>query len=174
MPPAWPVRNLLRGYGLRMPTGQAVAKHLGLPALTAGRDQGGRREHRAGQVLRNTGSSPAPPCGTTFWPRPNTTAAPPRPGRQHHRRRGPDRPSPTQRRLHPAHRWLDPVPARRHPRPLRARRPPPLRQSPPGHHTLSGLAGSPYRRRSTIPDSPWVTHVAGSRPWSENSAGLLP
>ncbi len=28
------VRNLLRGYRLRMPTGQAVAKHLGLPVLT--------------------------------------------------------------------------------------------------------------------------------------------
>jgi nucleoid-associated protein YgaU len=29
------VRNLLRGYRLRMPTGQAVAKHLGLPVLSA-------------------------------------------------------------------------------------------------------------------------------------------
>ena len=29
------MRNLLRGYRLRMPTGQAVAKHLGLPVLTA-------------------------------------------------------------------------------------------------------------------------------------------
>jgi hypothetical protein len=29
------VRNLLRGYGLRMPTGQAVANHLGLTPLTA-------------------------------------------------------------------------------------------------------------------------------------------
>ena len=29
------VRNLLRGYRLRLPTGQAVAAHLGLPALTA-------------------------------------------------------------------------------------------------------------------------------------------
>ncbi len=29
------VRNLLRGYRLRMPTGQAVAKHMGLPVLTA-------------------------------------------------------------------------------------------------------------------------------------------
>jgi len=28
-------RNLLRGYRLRMPTGQAVATHLGLPVLTA-------------------------------------------------------------------------------------------------------------------------------------------
>ncbi len=29
-----PVRNLLRGYLLRLPTGQAVARHLGLPVLT--------------------------------------------------------------------------------------------------------------------------------------------
>ena len=29
------VRNLLRGYRLRIPTGQAVAKHLGAPVLTA-------------------------------------------------------------------------------------------------------------------------------------------
>ena len=29
------VRNLLRGYRLRMPTGQAVAKHMKLPVLTA-------------------------------------------------------------------------------------------------------------------------------------------
>ncbi len=29
------VRNLLRGYGLRMPTGQAMAARLGLPVLTA-------------------------------------------------------------------------------------------------------------------------------------------
>ena len=29
------VRNLLRGYRLRMPTGQAVATHLGLPVLSA-------------------------------------------------------------------------------------------------------------------------------------------
>ena len=33
--PRLAVRNLLRGYRLRMPTGQAVAKHLGLPVLTA-------------------------------------------------------------------------------------------------------------------------------------------
>lgn len=30
-----PVRNLLRGYLLRLPTGQAVAKKLGLPVMTA-------------------------------------------------------------------------------------------------------------------------------------------
>ena len=29
------VRNLLRGYRLRIPTGQAIAQHLGLPVLTA-------------------------------------------------------------------------------------------------------------------------------------------
>ncbi len=33
--PRLAVRNLLRGYRLRMPTGQAVAKHMGLPVLTA-------------------------------------------------------------------------------------------------------------------------------------------
>ncbi len=33
--PRLAVRNLLRGYRLRMPTGQAVAKHLGLPVLSA-------------------------------------------------------------------------------------------------------------------------------------------
>ena len=33
--PRLAVRNLLRGYRLRMPTGQAVAKHLGLTVLTA-------------------------------------------------------------------------------------------------------------------------------------------
>jgi nucleoid-associated protein YgaU len=29
-----PVRNLLRGYRLRLPTGQALAQHLGLPVMT--------------------------------------------------------------------------------------------------------------------------------------------
>ena len=33
--PRLAVRNLLRGYRLRMPTGQAVAKHMGLPVLSA-------------------------------------------------------------------------------------------------------------------------------------------
>ena len=49
------VRNLLRGYGLRMPTGQAVANHLGLPALTATQLKTAAASTTQAGVLQNTG-----------------------------------------------------------------------------------------------------------------------
>ena len=49
------VRNLLRGYGLRMPTGQAVARHLGLPVLTATQLKTAAASTTQASVLQNTG-----------------------------------------------------------------------------------------------------------------------
>jgi nucleoid-associated protein YgaU len=48
-------RNLLRGYGLRMPTGQAVANHLGLPVLPASQLEAAAASPQQAQVLRNAG-----------------------------------------------------------------------------------------------------------------------
>jgi nucleoid-associated protein YgaU len=47
------VRNLLRGYGLRLPTGQAVARHLGLPVLTASQLEAAAASPQQAQVLRS-------------------------------------------------------------------------------------------------------------------------
>jgi nucleoid-associated protein YgaU len=47
------VRNLLRGYGLRMPTGQAVANHLGLRVLTASQLEAAAASPQQAQVLRS-------------------------------------------------------------------------------------------------------------------------
>jgi hypothetical protein len=47
------VRNLLRGYGLRLPTGQAVANRLGLPVLTASQLEAAASSPRQAQVLRS-------------------------------------------------------------------------------------------------------------------------
>jgi hypothetical protein len=49
------VRNLLRGYLLRMPTGQAVAGALGLPVLTAQQIKNGAASNQQRQVLENAG-----------------------------------------------------------------------------------------------------------------------
>jgi nucleoid-associated protein YgaU len=49
------VRNLLRGYGLRMPTGQALAGRLGLPALTAAQLEAAAASTRQAKVLRDAG-----------------------------------------------------------------------------------------------------------------------
>jgi nucleoid-associated protein YgaU len=49
------VRNLLRGYGLRMPTGQAVAAHLGLPVLTARQLEAAASSPKQAEVLRSAG-----------------------------------------------------------------------------------------------------------------------
>jgi nucleoid-associated protein YgaU len=46
------VRNLLRGYGLRMPTGQAVANRLGLPVLSASQLEAAAASPQQAQVLR--------------------------------------------------------------------------------------------------------------------------
>jgi nucleoid-associated protein YgaU len=45
------VRNLLRGYGLRLPTGQAVATRLGLPVLSASQLQAAAASPQQAQVL---------------------------------------------------------------------------------------------------------------------------
>ena len=49
------VRNLLRGYGLRMPTGQAVARHLGLTPLTAAQLKAAAASTTQAGVLQSTG-----------------------------------------------------------------------------------------------------------------------
>ena len=49
------VRNLLRGYGLRMPTGQAVARHLGLTPLTATQLKAAAASTTQAGVLQRTG-----------------------------------------------------------------------------------------------------------------------
>jgi hypothetical protein len=49
------VRNLLRGYGLRMPTGQAVANHLGLTPLTAAELEAAAASTTQAGVLQRTG-----------------------------------------------------------------------------------------------------------------------
>jgi hypothetical protein len=49
------VRNLLRGYGLRMPTGQAIANHLGLAPLTAAQLKAAAASTTQAGVLQSTG-----------------------------------------------------------------------------------------------------------------------
>jgi hypothetical protein len=49
------VRNLLRGYGLRMPTGQAVAHHLDLTPLTAAQLKAAAASTTQANVLQSTG-----------------------------------------------------------------------------------------------------------------------
>ena len=49
------VRNLLRGYGLRLPTGQAMARRLGLPVLTAAQLEAAAASERQVHVLRGSG-----------------------------------------------------------------------------------------------------------------------
>jgi len=49
------VRNLLRGYGLRMPTGQAMAHHLGLTPLTAAELKAAAASTTQAGVLQSTG-----------------------------------------------------------------------------------------------------------------------
>jgi nucleoid-associated protein YgaU len=49
------VRNLLRGYRLRMPTGQAVARRLGLPALTSAQIKAAAASTRQVRALTDGG-----------------------------------------------------------------------------------------------------------------------
>ena len=49
------VRNLLRGYGLRMPTGQAMADRLGLPVLSAAQLEAAAASERQARVLKASG-----------------------------------------------------------------------------------------------------------------------
>jgi nucleoid-associated protein YgaU len=49
------VRNLLRGYGLRMPTGQALAKRLGVRSLTAAQLEAAAASTTQAKVLRDSG-----------------------------------------------------------------------------------------------------------------------
>jgi hypothetical protein len=49
------VRNLLRGYGLRMPTGQAIANHIGLTPLTAAQLKAAAASTTQAGVLQSTG-----------------------------------------------------------------------------------------------------------------------
>jgi nucleoid-associated protein YgaU len=55
--PRLAVRNLLRGYGLRMPTGQALATHLGLAPLTAAEVEAAAASPEQAQVLQQAGFS---------------------------------------------------------------------------------------------------------------------
>src|SRR5918992_3216 len=49
------VRNLLRGYGLRMPTGQAMATRLGLPVLSPAELEAAAASERQARVLKASG-----------------------------------------------------------------------------------------------------------------------
>ncbi len=49
------VRNLLRGYGLRLPTGQALAHRMGLAPLTAQQLEAAAASPQQAQALRNGG-----------------------------------------------------------------------------------------------------------------------
>src|ERR671917_185273 len=77
------VRNLLRGYLLRMPTGQAVARALrkklqgvrDVPVLTRQRSGRARRARLRSGCSKARGSSSARRCGTTCWRRPRRSAA---------------------------------------------------------------------------------------------------
>ena len=140
------VRNLLRGYGLRMPTGQAMANRLGLPVLTAAQleaaaasDTPGRRA----QDLRVPGADAALvlPAGRGQAPR----RPAPRPGRQHPRRRGAGRPGPAQRRLHPGLARLGAVAALGHAGQVRAGRPAAVRQGRRGRGRAQDLQGQDGR-----------------------------
>jgi nucleoid-associated protein YgaU len=53
--PRLAVRNLLRGYGLRMPTGQALATHLGLTPMTAAELEAAAASPDQAQVLQDAG-----------------------------------------------------------------------------------------------------------------------
>ncbi|HSO53365.1 MAG TPA: LysM peptidoglycan-binding domain-containing protein [Actinomycetes bacterium] len=49
------IRNLLRGYALRMPTGQAMATRLDLPVLTPAQLEAAAASERQAQVLKTSG-----------------------------------------------------------------------------------------------------------------------
>ena len=49
------LRNLLRGYGLRMPTGQALAARFGLPVLTPAELEAAAASERQAHVLKTSG-----------------------------------------------------------------------------------------------------------------------
>jgi nucleoid-associated protein YgaU len=55
------VRNLLRGYGLRMPTGQALATHLGFAPMTAAELEAAAASPEQAQVLQQSGFSERTP-----------------------------------------------------------------------------------------------------------------
>ena len=55
------VRNLLRGYLLRIPTGQAVANALGLPVMSAKQIEAAAASDKQAKVLRDTGLSSRTP-----------------------------------------------------------------------------------------------------------------
>ena len=122
-PPGWRSATCCAATCCGMPTGQAVAGALGLPALTAAEIEaaagepgaGGRRCRTAGFLDR-----------TPLWyyvlaeAKRHGRRRRPRAGRQHPRRRGPDRAGAAQRRLDPATARLAPVAAQRHARHVRA------------------------------------------------------
>lgn len=69
------VRNLLRGYRYRLPTGQAVANLLGVDVLAPDQLRDAADSQAQADALRPEASRNARRCGTTSWPRPPTTAA---------------------------------------------------------------------------------------------------
>ncbi|MGH3937628.1 MAG: peroxidase family protein [Pseudonocardiaceae bacterium] len=48
-------RNLLRGYRMRLPTGQAIAKHIGVPVLTAQQLRAAAASSKQAQALQDGG-----------------------------------------------------------------------------------------------------------------------
>ena len=146
------VRNLLRGYALRIPTGQAVAKAMNLNAADAGPAAQGGPGQRQLPAAHGRGGRRVRSRGRPLWYYLLAEA-------KHHGkgnrlgpvgstagRRGPGRPGGAQRRLHPAGAQLDPEPPRGPHRRLRAGGPAALRQGrvaagPRGRRRLSAGAG---------------------------------
>ena len=114
MRPRLAVRNLLRGYRLRMPTGQAVAKHLGLPVLSAAQltataisDE--QRERARAVPAADAAVVLHPGRGQAPWRQPAGS------GGRHDRRRGAGGPGPPQPGLDLERAELDAVAAQRQP-----------------------------------------------------------
>ena len=157
------VRNLLRGYGLRMPTGQAMAARLGLPVLSAAQLEAAAASETPGpraEGLRVPGADAALvlPAGRGQAPR----RPAPRPGRQHPGRRGAGRPGPAQRGLHPGHARLGAVAALGHAGQVRAGRPAAVRQGRRGRGRAQDLQGQEGRHAVRASPRPsWATPSAG-------------
>ena len=120
--PRLAVRNLLRGYRLRMPTGQAVAKHMGLPVLSAAQLKAAAISDEQRDKLDAVPAADAavvlhPGRGQAPWRQPAGA------GRRHHRRGGAGRPGPAQPGLDPQRAQLEAVAAQREPGRVRADRP---------------------------------------------------
>jgi hypothetical protein len=69
------VRNLLRGYLLRMPTGQALAKAFGIPRLSTGALEAAADSAEQAQILRDSGFNKRTPLWYYILAEANAKAA---------------------------------------------------------------------------------------------------